>query len=78
MSYPAELFDFDGERLSAAEVKARVPIYSITAIRAALKSGASCIADLHQAHAEGLARRKAGSANNQNSFWRKGRACSSR
>lgn len=77
MKQPAKLWEWEGEQLSAQQISAKAPIYSGVWIRRALKEGATCIADLHQKHAEGLARRKAGGAKGgDRTSWRGARACS--
>lgn len=78
MANKPQLWEWEGEQLSAAEIHKRASAYSITIIRQALKDGATSIADLHQRHAEGLARQKAGSNNNSRTYWRGTRACSTR
>lgn len=75
MSHAPKLWEWEGEQLSAADIHKRASAYSITILRQALKDGATCLADLHQRHAEGLARQKVGSANNSRSYWRGSKAC---
>lgn len=78
MSHAAKLWEWEGEQLSAADIHKRASAYSITMVRQALKDGATCLSDLHQRHAEGLARQRKASGNNSHSYWRGSRACSTR
>lgn len=76
MSHAPQLWEWEGEQLSATEIHRRCPAYSITAVRAALKEGVKSVEDLHRRYERGVARQKAGSSNNSRTIWRGTRACS--